>query len=436
MSKFEINDELFLNCVGVKELLGRIRNGLCNVKYSDIQLLGLGSSKEREFINYIADEYGVSIIHDETDYYSDDAVVQYINFIKDIPLLSDDEFKRYFYEYKHGSKDALDMLVVSNLRLVPFIAKNYYDDRLPFADLISAGNLGLYDALRKYVPSKGRFSTYAYEWISQKMNRAVASESRNVRFAYEAYYKFTKYSSFLIKYYSVNGCYPSDSVIMDEIGITYDTLEKFKMFYRDTVSFNTPVVDADEAYLEDFLWDKDALSVPDILYKKELVSAFDSILKGYSPRKEKIIKMRFGLDDGENKTLREVSETLGVTKEGVRSSQNRVLEKLKNSVEVKRLHPDYDREESSYEVSRRKNENSKFMDSVVSSVYNLDDITAEEICIIKALFSSGGPISVNKVMELEELSPYDDEVKLKLINDAIDKYLTLYKKGVKKYVRK
>ncbi len=436
MSKFEINEELFLNYVGVKDLLRRIRNGLRNVKYSDIQLLGLDSSKENDFINYIVAEYGVFIFRDEADYYSDNAVVQYINFIKDIPLLSDEEFKRYFYEYKHGSKDALDMLVVSNLRLVPYVARSFYDGRLPFADLISAGNLGLYDALRKYDPSKGRFSTYAYEWISQKMNRAVASESRNVRFAYGAYYKFTKYSSFLIKYYSTNGCYPSDSVIMDEIGITHDTLEKFKMFYHDTISFNTPIVDADESYLEDFICDKDEFSVPDIIYKKELASSFDNILKGYSPRKEKIIKMRFALDAGEHKTLREVSEELGITKEGVRASQNRILKKLKNSVEVKRLHPDYDREESSYEISCRKSENSKFIDSVVSSVYNLDDITAEEICIIKALFSSGGPISVNKVMELEELSPYDDEVKLKLINDAIDKYLTLYKKGVKKYVRK
>lgn len=436
MSKFEINDELFLNCVGVKDLLRRIRNGLFNVKYSDIQLLGLNSSKEKEFINYIVDEYGVSIFHDEMDYYSDDAVTQYINFIKDIPLLSDDEFKRYFYEYKHGSKEALDMLVVSNLRLVPYVANNYYDGRLPFADLISAGNLGLYDALRKYDPSKGRFSTYAYEWIGQKMNRAVARESRNVRFAYRAYYKFTRYSSFLIKYYSINGCYPSDSVIMKELDITYDTLQRFKLFYRDTLSFNTPVVDADEAYLEDFISDKDDFSVPDILYKKELVSSFDNILKSYSPRKEKIIKMRFGLDDGHDKTLREISEVLGITKEGVRASQNRVLKRLKNSVEVKRLHPDYDREESSYEVSHKKNEKIRFMDSVISNVCDLDDITAEEICIIKALFSSDGPISVNKVMKLEELSPYDDEFKLKLINGAIDKYLTLYKKGVKKYVRK
>ena len=146
--------------------------------------------------------------------------------------------------------------------------------------------------------------------------------------------------------------------------------------------------------------------------------------------------MRFGLDDGHDKTLREISEVLGITKEGVRASQNRVLKRLKDSVEVKRIHPNYDREESSYEFSHKKNEKIRFMDSVISNVCDLDDITVEEICIIKALFSSDGPISVNKVMKLEELSPYDDEFKLKLINSAIDKYLTLYKKGVKKYVRK
>lgn len=436
MSEFKIDNNFSFDYPAVKDLIRRIKSGLKYVQYDDIKLIGLDDDKEREFINYIVDNYGVLISYDKNDYYSDDAVVQYINFIKDIPLLSDEDFKKYFYEYKHGSKEALDMLIVSNLRLVPYVARNCYDGRLPFADLISAGNLGLYDAFRKYDPMKGRFSTYAYEWISQKMKRATAAESRNVRFAYGAYYKFVKYAAFLIEYYASYGCYPPDDVIMEKIDITYDTLQRFKMFYQDTLSFNTPVVDAEESYLEDFLCDKDEFSIPEIVYKKELSSSFEKILNGYSSQKQKIIRMRFGFDDGERKTLREISEEVGITKEGVRSSQNRVLAKLRNSLEVRQLHPDYDNRDTACEKLEMEKKKKQVKDDIISEVYSLEDVTAEEICIIKALFSSDKVMSITKAMELDILNQFDDDVKIKLINSAIDKYLTLYKKGVKKYVRK
>ncbi len=268
----------------------------------------------------------------------DDPVKVYLRDIGKIPLLTAEEEISLAQRIAQNDKAAKDRLIKANLRLVVSIAKKYSGRGLQFLDLIQEGNLGLIKAVEKFDPSKGfKFSTYATWWIRQAITRAIADQARTIRIPVhmvETINKVKKASSQLLH---ENGKEPTADEIADFLEMPVDKVREIMRVAQEPVSLETPIGEEEDSHLGDFIPDEDALAPIDAASQAMLKEAIEQVLKTLTPREAKVIKMRFGLDDGHPHTLEEVGKEFSVTRERIRQIEAKALRKMRNPQRSKKL---------------------------------------------------------------------------------------------------
>ena len=268
----------------------------------------------------------------------DDPVKVYLKDIGKVPLLTPDEEISLAIRIKNGDENAKKRLVEANLRLVVSIAKRYGGRGMSFLDLIQEGNLGLIKAVEKFDYTKGfKFSTYATWWIRQAITRAIADQARTIRIPVhmvETINKVKKASSYLLHQ---NGRDPTPEEIAKEIGMTPDKVREIMRVSQEPVSLETPIGEEEDSHLGDFIPDDEALAPADAASQALLKEELDKVLKTLTPREEEVLRMRFGLDDGHPRTLEDVGDRFGVTRERIRQIEAKALRKLRHPQRSKKL---------------------------------------------------------------------------------------------------
>jgi RNA polymerase primary sigma factor len=271
-----------------------------------------------------------SIRLDDISDYIDDSVRMYLREIGKVPLLVGIEEKALAKRVAWGDEVAKRKLSRANLRLVVSIAKKYIGRGLSFLDLIQEGNIGLMRAVEKFDWKRGyKFSTYATWWIRQAITRAIADQARTIRIPVhmvETINKIHKAQRLLVQEL---GREPLPEEIAAEIGLEPDKIEQILKMTQETVSLESPVGEEGESNLGDFIADTQAITPEDSTATQLLREQVKDILKFLTPREQKILRMRFGLEDGETHTLEEVGREFGVTRERVRQIEAKALEKLR-----------------------------------------------------------------------------------------------------------
>jgi len=299
-------------------------------------------------------ERNIVINYDQAASYTkvNDPVKMYLKEIGRVPLLKADEeiviAKRIEKGLKHpkdaalvqDGEDAKAELISANLRLVVAIAKKYTGRGMLFLDLIQEGNMGLIKAVDKFDYTKGfKFSTYATWWIRQAITRAIADQARTIRIPVhmvETINKMTRISRQLVQKL---GRDPSAKEIADEMGggMSPDKVREIQKIALDPVSLETPIGEEDDSHLGDFIEDKEALSPEQFANNELLRDEIDLVLSTLTDREEKVLRLRFGLEDGRTRTLEEVGKEFDVTRERIRQIEAKALRKLKNPTKCKRL---------------------------------------------------------------------------------------------------
>lgn len=268
----------------------------------------------------------------------DDPVKVYLKEIGRVPLLSPEEEIDLAIRINEGDERAKKRLSEANLRLVVSIAKRYLGRGMQFLDLIQEGNLGLIKAVEKFDYTKGfKFSTYATWWIRQAITRAIADQARTIRIPVhmvETINKVKKVSSQLLH---TNGHEPSAEEISAELDMPVDKVREIMRVAQEPVSLETPIGEEEDSHLGDFIPDDDAPAPQDAashtLLKEQLADVLDTL----TPREEKVLSLRFGLDDGRSRTLEEVGKEFNVTRERIRQIEAKALRKLRHPSRSKKL---------------------------------------------------------------------------------------------------
>lgn len=268
-----------------------------------------------------------------------DPVKMYLREIGRIPLLNADQEKQAAKEYMAGSKEAKDLLINSNLRLVVSIAKKYVGRGLPFLDLIQEGNCGLIKAVEKFDYTKGfKFSTYATWWIRQSITRAIADQAKTIRIPVhmtETINKLTRIQRQLIQDL---GRDPLPEEIAEKMdGMKADRVREIQRIALDPVSLETPIGEEDDSHLGDFIEDKTSVSPSDYTTNQLLKDEIALALNTLTAREEQVLQLRYGLIDGKTRTLEEVGKEFQVTRERIRQIEAKALRKLRNPTRSKRL---------------------------------------------------------------------------------------------------
>ena len=268
----------------------------------------------------------------------DDPVKAYLKEIGQVPLLSAEEEQTLARAARAGDADARRRLSEANLRLVVSVAKRYAGRGLPFLDLIQEGNLGLMKAAEKFEPDRGfKFSTYATWWIRQSITRAIADQGRTIRIPVllvEHSNRLRKTAGELLR---KNGREPTAEEIAVRLEMEPDRVRELLQLAQEPVSLETPVGEEEDAHLEDFIQDEEAGIPVDEAGRQLLRRELMSVLKSLTPREERVITLRFGLDDGRPRTLEELGKEFNVTRERIRQIEAKALRKLRHPSRAKRL---------------------------------------------------------------------------------------------------
>ena len=268
----------------------------------------------------------------------DDPVKVYLKESGTVPLLSPDEEKDLAMRMADGDTYARDRLVEANLRLVVSIAKRYVGRGMHFLDLIQEGNLGLIKAVEKFDYTKGfKFSTYATWWIRQAITRAIADQARTIRIPVhmvETINKVKKVSSTLLH---ENGHEPTAEEIAEVMNIAPDKVREILRVAQEPVSLETPIGEEEDSHLGDFIPDEEAQVPAEAAYQSLLREQLSEVLSTLTPREEKVLRLRFGLEDGRPRTLEEVGKEFNVTRERIRQIEAKALRKLRHPSRSKRL---------------------------------------------------------------------------------------------------
>ncbi len=268
----------------------------------------------------------------------DDPVRVYLKEIGRVPLLTSEEEIELAIRISDDDKKAKQRLAEANLRLVVSIAKRYVGRGMQFLDLIQEGNLGLIKAVEKFDYTKGfKFSTYATWWIRQAITRAIADQARTIRIPVhmvETINKVKKTSSQLLH---KNGHDPSAEEIAEELNMSPDKVREILRLAQEPVSLETPIGEEEDSHLGDFIPDDEALSPADAASISLLKEQLAEVLKTLTPREEKVLSLRFGLEDGHPRTLEEVGKEFNVTRERIRQIEAKALRKLRHPSRSKKL---------------------------------------------------------------------------------------------------
>ena len=271
----------------------------------------------------------------------DDPVKVYLKEIGRVPLLTPDEEVQLALDIQKGGKDgerAKQRLSEANLRLVVSIAKRYVGRGMQFLDLIQEGNLGLIKAVEKFDHTKGfKFSTYATWWIRQAITRAIADQARTIRIPVhmvETINKVKKVSSQLLHEY---GHDPSAEEIAERLEMPVDKVREIMRVAQEPVSLETPIGEEEDSHLGDFIPDDDAPVPAEAASQTLLKEQLADVLKTLTPREEKVLRLRFGLEDGRPRTLEEVGKEFNVTRERIRQIEAKALRKLRHPSRSKKL---------------------------------------------------------------------------------------------------
>ncbi len=319
-------------------------NALCDVmeKYDT-------NANQIDFVYKSLGEAGIQIVDEDqrdrelfeqalSDIGLDDPVKMYLKDIGRVPLLSAEEEVDLAKRMQENDEAAKKRLSEANLRLVVSIAKRYVGRGMLFLDLIQEGNLGLMKAVEKFDYQKGfKFSTYATWWIRQSITRAIADQARTIRIPVhmvETINKLTRVQRVLLQEL---GREPSPAEIAEKMGVTEDRVREIQKIAQDPVSLETPIGEEEDSHLGDFIEDEKTTtpseSVAFTMLKEQLLGVLDTL----TPREEKVLRLRYGIDDGKPRTLEEVGREFNVTRERIRQIEAKALRKLRHPSRSKKL---------------------------------------------------------------------------------------------------
>ncbi len=276
-----------------------------------------------------APEQGVSV---------DDPVKVYLKEIGRVPLLTTEEEVELAIRISDGDVAAKQRLSEANLRLVVSIAKRYLGRGMQFLDLIQEGNLGLIKAVEKFDYTKGfKFSTYATWWIRQAITRAIADQARTIRIPVHMVETINKVKKVQSQLLHQNGHEPSAEDIAAEIDMPVDKVREIMRVAQEPVSLETPIGEEEDSHLGDFIPDNEAPAPADAASHTMLREQLSDVLSTLTPREEKVLRLRFGLEDGRSRTLEEVGKEFNVTRERIRQIEAKALRKLRHPSRSRKL---------------------------------------------------------------------------------------------------
>jgi len=268
----------------------------------------------------------------------DDPVRMYLKEIGRVPLLTAEEEVELAKGIEEGSEEAKRKLAEANLRLVVSIAKRYVGRGMHFLDLIQEGNLGLIKAVEKFDYRKGfKFSTYATWWIRQAITRSIADQARTIRIPVhmvETINKLTRVSRQLLQEL---GRAPLPEEIAEEMDLPVERVREIMKIAQEPVSLETPIGEEEDSHLGDFIEDQEATAPAEAAAFTMLQEQLGQVLESRTPREQQVLRLRFGLDDGRGRTLEEVGQVFGVTRERIRQIEAKALRKLRHPSRSKKL---------------------------------------------------------------------------------------------------
>jgi RNA polymerase primary sigma factor len=319
--------------------------------YESLASMGIEVVSEHEDENEVPDE-DVASGEDDDDSESgngkdiavpdgvrlDDPVRMYLKEIGRVPLLSSEDEVNLAKRMEQGEEEAKKRLVEANLRLVVSIAKRYVGRGMQFLDLIQEGNLGLIKAVEKFDYQKGfKFSTYATWWIRQAITRAIADQARTIRIPVHMVETINKLIRVSRQLLQELGREPSPEEVAEQMDIPVERVHEILKIAQEPVSLETPIGEEEDSHLGDFIPDEDAMAPADAAAFVLLREQLDDVLSTLTDREQKVLKLRFGLEDGRARTLEEVGQEFGVTRERIRQIEAKALRKLRHPSRSKRL---------------------------------------------------------------------------------------------------
>ena len=291
----------------------------------DIELI---PEEPEELENSLASE-GINI---------DDPVKVYLKEIGRVPLLTPEEEIDLATRMAEGDPAARKRLSEANLRLVVSIAKRYVGRGMQFLDLIQEGNLGLIKAVEKFDYTKGfKFSTYATWWIRQAITRAIADQARTIRIPVHMVETINKVKKVNSQLLHENGHEPTNEQIAEKLEMPVEKVREIMRVAQEPVSLETPIGEEEDSHLGDFIPDEDAPAPSDVASHTMLKEQLAEVLSTLTPREEKVLRLRFGLEDGRSRTLEEVGKEFNVTRERIRQIEAKALRKLRHPSRSKKL---------------------------------------------------------------------------------------------------
>ena len=268
----------------------------------------------------------------------DDPVKVYLKEIGRVPLLSAEEEVELAIWMSEGDVAANKRLSEANLRLVVSIAKRYVGRGMQFLDLIQEGNLGLIKAVEKFDHTKGfKFSTYATWWIRQAITRAIADQARTIRIPVHMVETINKVKKVNSQLLHENGHEPTNEQIAEKLEMPVEKVREIMRVAQEPVSLETPIGEEEDSHLGDFIPDEDAPAPSDVASHTMLKEQLAEVLSTLTPREEKVLRLRFGLEDGRSRTLEEVGKEFNVTRERIRQIEAKALRKLRHPSRSKKL---------------------------------------------------------------------------------------------------
>lgn len=336
----------------LQSLLSEVKNDANKVTFEELEnrleKLELSAEQNAEIYRYL-EENGIKIVDsfdkDNSALYKsigdvavDDPVKMYLKDIGKVPLLTSEEEVELAQRMMEGDEEAKRKLSEANLRLVVSIAKRYVGRGMLFLDLIQEGNMGLMKAVEKFDCTKGfKFSTYATWWIRQAITRAIADQARTIRIPVhmvETINRQVRTQRILLQEL---GREPTSEEIGERMGISAEKVEEIQKIAQDPVSLETPIGEEEDSHLADFIEDNKTVAPSDVAAQTMLREQLIAALHKLTPREEKVIRLRYGLDDSKQRTLEEVGKEFNVTRERIRQIEAKALRKLRNPSKSKKL---------------------------------------------------------------------------------------------------